>query len=443
MHRRLPFVLLLLVLLIAAAWFLARGSFLNWAFPATLSGSGVIESDEDTVATESAGRVVALDAEEGDTVRAGRAMGRLDAALLSTQVEQAEAALGLAQAALAKAQAGARPEELAQQQAVLTQGLARRDGARVALEDARAARDRPQDLNARINAARGALAVSEHRALAANGMAQAATLEREYFQRTLAAVENGIHIEIQTPRGLVTRDINVRTEDLRSQLALAVSKEWGAWAAQNTAFAQRDAAQSDLNQLLDLQADPLALNAQVNAASAALETAEAAVQVAQAKLDSLKAGTRAESMAAARALVAQAQAARDGLKAQWNKMTLSAPRDGVVSRRLLHLGEMAAAGSAIYRITNLDTVTLTIYIPESRIGSVRVGATARVTVDAFPGRVFQGQVVFVSPQAEFTPRNVVTQDQRATQVFAVKIQIDNRADHALKPGMPADGVIEP
>jgi HlyD family secretion protein len=91
-------------------------------------------------------------------------------------------------------------------------------------------------------------------------------------------------------------------------------------------------------------------------------------------------------------------------------------------------------------IGTLETVELTLYIVEPDIGRVRQGQTAHVTVDSFPERVFEGVVTFIAGEAEFTPRNVQTQDERATTVFAVRITIDN-PELVLKPGMPADGVI--
>jgi membrane fusion protein YbhG len=71
---------------------------------------------------------------------------------------------------------------------------------------------------------------------------------------------------------------------------------------------------------------------------------------------------------------------------------------------------------------------------------VRQGQAAQVTVDSFPGRVFTGKVTFIAQEAQFTPRNVQTKDERATTVFAVRVELAN-PDHALKPGMPADAVI--
>lgn len=444
MHKRPPVVLipLVLILLAAAAWFLTRGGNPVGiaSTPDTPAGSGSIQADEYTVASQNAGRVVEFKADEGDTVHAGQMLAQLDAALLAAQVEQADAAVVAAQANLDKTRAGTRPEEIQQAQAALAQSVARRDAARVALADAQAARDAAQDLSARIGVAQATLAAAEHRALAANLLAQAATKERDYYSRTLADVENGVTIDVQTPQGRIVRTFNVRTEDLRTQLALAVSKEWNAWSAQNSAFAQRDSARTDLENLQAQRGDPLVPNAQVDAARAQLDSAEAAVKLAQTKLDALQAGPRTENIAAAQAQLTQAQAARDALKVQLARMALTAPSDGLISRRFLNLGEMANPGSPVFHIANLNRVSLTIYLSAAAIGQIEVGAPAQVTVDAFPGRTFRGTVDYISPEAEFTPKNIATQDQRATLVFAVKIRIDN-PDGALKPGMPADGII--
>jgi HlyD family secretion protein len=85
---------------------------------------------------------------------------------------------------------------------------------------------------------------------------------------------------------------------------------------------------------------------------------------------------------------------------------------------------------------------LVIYIPENRVGQVGVGQEAQVTVDSFPSQVFVGHVASIAGKAEFTPRNVQTQEERVNLVFAVKVSIPN-PDLRLKPGIPADATIEP
>jgi multidrug resistance efflux pump len=91
-------------------------------------------------------------------------------------------------------------------------------------------------------------------------------------------------------------------------------------------------------------------------------------------------------------------------------------------------------------ISDLEALTLTIYVREDQLGQVQLGQAVSVTVDAYPGRVFAGAVQSISSQAEFTPKNVQTQEERANMVFAVKVSLPN-PDHALKPGMPADALL--
>jgi multidrug efflux pump subunit AcrA (membrane-fusion protein) len=92
-------------------------------------------------------------------------------------------------------------------------------------------------------------------------------------------------------------------------------------------------------------------------------------------------------------------------------------------------------------LADLDRVTLTVYVPESDLGQVQLGQPVSVTVDAYPERVFPGTAVFVASEAEFTPKNIQTREERVNMVFAVKVKLPN-GDHALKPGMPADAVLQ-
>lgn len=88
-------------------------------------------------------------------------------------------------------------------------------------------------------------------------------------------------------------------------------------------------------------------------------------------------------------------------------------------------------------LAKLDDLKITVYIPEDRYGSVKIGQQAQVFVDSFPGETFTGVVVSIADQAEFTPRNVQTEEGRRTTVFAVELKVEN-PDGRLKPGMPAD-----
>ncbi|MGB9753044.1 efflux RND transporter periplasmic adaptor subunit [Roseiflexus castenholzii] len=186
-----------------------------------------------------------------------------------------------------------------------------------------------------------------------------------------------------------------------------------------------------------MRADPQQLRAAVDAARAQQAIAEAQLAQARARLEMARNGARPEQIQAAEAQLAQARAAQRQIEVMIEKATLRAPRFGIILSRPIHEGEQVTPGMPLMTIGSLDTVRLTVYISEADIGRVRLGQTAEVTVDSFPGRVFRGTVTFIAQNAEFTPRNVQTRDERATTVFAVRIELPN-ADHALKPGMPAD-----
>jgi HlyD family secretion protein len=201
-------------------------------------------------------------------------------------------------------------------------------------------------------------------------------------------------------------------------------------------------AQRYLDALLDIRADPLELEAQLHTAQMPAELAEAQGAAAQAALDELVVGPTDEEVAIAQAQVQQAEAAVHLVDAQIAQFTLTAPMSGIVTSRSAQAGETATAGAPLLTVANLDEVTLVIYIPENRVGQIGVGQEAQVQVNSFPEQVFVGHVASIAGKAEFTPRNVQTQEERVNLVFAVKVSIPN-PDHKLKPGMPADATIEP
>jgi len=140
--------------------------------------------------------------------------------------------------------------------------------------------------------------------------------------------------------------------------------------------------------------------------------------------------------------VVEAETALAAVAVRMAKQTLVAPRGGLISEKLVNAGELAAPGAALLELSDIETVELTVYIPETEIGRVKIGEAAQVHVDAYESETFSGAVSFIAHEAEFTPRNVQTQEERVNLVFAVKIKLDN-ADHRLKPGMPADAEILP
>ncbi|MDH4197289.1 MAG: efflux RND transporter periplasmic adaptor subunit [Candidatus Aminicenantes bacterium] len=159
-------------------------------------------------------------------------------------------------------------------------------------------------------------------------------------------------------------------------------------------------------------------------------------------LKKLKSFARPEEITSAEARLAQAQAAADFLRQQIADSVVVSPVAGVVTRRVIEAGEMVTPGATVLTVSELDSVYVMLYITERDLGRLRLGDAAEVRIDAFPDRAFPGRVTYISPQAEFTPKNVQTKEDRVKLVFAVKVEIDNR-EGALKPGIPADAWIKP
>jgi multidrug resistance efflux pump len=104
------------------------------------------------------------------------------------------------------------------------------------------------------------------------------------------------------------------------------------------------------------------------------------------------------------------------------------------------VGESIQPGKPLVTIASLEEVELTLYIPLSKLGFVHLGQEVEVRVDAYPGEVFKGKIVYISPEAEFIPRSVQTKEERVTQVFALRVKLPN-PERKLKPGMYVDAII--
>ena len=380
-----------------------------------LIASGSIEGQEVTIVSEFGGRIVALHGGEGDEVRAGQVLVELDDSLLQAQMAQAQAAVAAAEANLANVQAGTHPAEILAAQAALRQTIAQGSAAETAWQDAQTILDNPQELDSKIAEARTAVDLADAQIEQAESQLAAAKVQRDQYQAQGSMEEKRLY---------VVYDYQVQ----------------GAQAAIDAARANKKGAKNVLAALLALRDHPLAAISQVHLAEAQYQLAAAGVAVAGAKLDELKAGPTAAEVGVAEAQVAQAQAAVAALQTRIDKMTLRSPIAGVVTSRSAHAGEAALAGATLLTVANLDEVRLTIYIPEDELGRVYLGQEVGVEVDSFPGRTFTGTVTYISQQAEFTPKNVQTEEERVNMVFAVRVRLPN-PDHLLKPGMPADALI--
>jgi len=173
-------------------------------------------------------------------------------------------------------------------------------------------------------------------------------------------------------------------------------------------------------------------------ASLARDVAESQRAKAREQLKLLETGYRPEQVETARAQVAQAEAALAAADVALANTTIVAPFDGVVTLRHGEPGEIAAAGSPVLTVMNPADRWVRIYVREDRVAAVRLGQKATIRCDTFPDRTYEGAVTFIASEAEFTPKNVQTPDERVKLVYAVKVGIRGDAARDLKPGMPAD-----
>lgn len=180
--------------------------------------------------------------------------------------------------------------------------------------------------------------------------------------------------------------------------------------------------------LFALESDVLQL--QVDQADAGLKAAESAL--AQARADKL---TAAE-IAQAQARVDQAAAAKKMAEVQLAYAQIAAPLDGVITQVTASVGETAGSGKTLATIADLETLYVSIYIAETRIGDVELGMSGVVSTDSSDS-VFDAEVVYIASEAEFTPSNIETEEQRAKLVYEVRLAVSDTGA-VLKPGMPVD-----
>lgn len=241
-------------------------------------------------------------------------------------------------------------------------------------------------------------------------------------------------------------------QQLTNQTATDLLEARGRLAAANERY---ELAQDNYNALLT-GADSLTVQAAaagVAQAETAVTQAEAGVAVAEAqKAQAEAAVTQAEALAAqvangaaqaqaavtlAQKQVAEAQAALDVIDLQREKLVVKTAVAGTIMTRNVQPGELVQPGTTTLTIAQLDDLTVTVYLPENRYGQVSLGDQATLTADPFPNDSFEAVVVRIADQAEYTPRNVQTQEDRQTTVYAVELAVHN-LDGQLKPGMPAD-----
>jgi HlyD family secretion protein len=175
-------------------------------------------------------------------------------------------------------------------------------------------------------------------------------------------------------------------------------------------------------------------------AEARLTVSSAQQSSAAAALGKLRRLARPEEIQAAEARLAQARAGAELLAKTIADCTITAPAGGIVTHKAVEAGELVTPGATVVTLAELASVYVMIYVTEIEIGRIKLGDGVDVRIDAFPERAFPGKITYISPEAEFTPKNVQTKEDRVKLVFGVKVEIENK-DGLLKPGLPADAVV--
>jgi HlyD family secretion protein len=230
-----------------------------------------------------------------------------------------------------------------------------------------------------------------------------------------------------------------RLEDIRQ----AESQVSAAQADVSAARAELSAAEQDLQRFETLltsnsgsrkQRDDAATRRAV--ASDRVAAAESRVRAAQQALVRLQAGARREEIEVARARVASADAQIATLDKSLADTVFKAPASGVVTEKLVETGEVIAPRTPVAVIANLDEAWADVFVPEPAVPRLRLGQPARLFTDA-GGVPIEGTVSYISPKAEFTPRNVQTAEERSKLVYRIRIAVDNTSG-VLKQGMPVE-----
>ena len=398
---------------------------------AGLTVTGTIEARDVDLSSKTTTRIVAIRVEEGSRVRRGELVIQLDDAELAAEVARLEAGVRVAQAQLRDLTAGARKEEIAEARAQVARAEAvladivagaRREEIQAARQVAAQAEARQRDLEAGARTQE----IEQARSAVASAEATRVWAEREY-DRLRALYDRDLVAAADKDRAWQAFEVaRMQERTAREQLALVL-----AGPRSELIEAARAEVRQARERLRLLEAGPRPDQ---------VEAARAEVRVARERLALLEAGPRPGQVDTAQAQLAQAEAALFQARARLADTRIEAPMDGVVLRKNLEPGATAAPGSSIVTLVDPSDLWLRAYIAETDLGRVRIGQTARATVDAYPGQPFEGRVTEVASGAEFTPRNVQTQKERVNLVFRVRVAIAN-PDGRLKPGMPADAVI--
>ena len=387
MKKRIVLIVIVLAA-VAAAVYAFRG--IGRAPDNRIMVSGNIELNEVNIAFKTAGRLIERTVDEGDAVKKGQLVARLDRDQLTAQREREAAGLAAAQSQLAQA------------------------GTALEWERATLAGD--------VEQRKADLSSNESRLLELKNGSRP-----QEIQEARAAVEAA-----QSEFDRAKRDWD-RAQTLYKNDDISTAQYDQYRSRQESA----DAALKQAKERYALvQAGPRA--EVVEAASAQVQRTRGTLKMAEANTLELK--RREQELTTRRAEIERARASLALIDSQLADTVAASPVDGVVLVKSADVGEVLGAGTTVLTVGDIDHPWLRGYVNETALGKVKVGSKARVTTDSYPGKVYEGRVSFISSQAEFTPKQIQTQEERVKLVYRIKIELDN-ARHELKSNMPADAEI--
>ncbi|HLO14515.1 MAG TPA: efflux RND transporter periplasmic adaptor subunit [Anaerolineales bacterium] len=469
----LPFFVLIVVLITAGAWWI-RAQAASTSTRDSLEATGVIETQQVALANEIGGKIAEVLVEEGQPVKANQPLVRLDTSLLTAQRQVTQRGVDSAQTARLAAQ-NAYDLAQAQYDATVTTARAQQGAARLTDWLGRAPSQFNQHLwyfsqGEQITAAQVEVDSSQ----------KALEQAQADLDQVVKSLNNADFVNAETRLSnarvsyLVAKTVRdqaratggkVRPEDIslpdmpafapayriKINIAKKLSSESGevntsAQDALDAVEAELDDAQQAYDGLLNTDAADRVLKARA-AVSVARERHEVALDTLhrlqegeyspQVKIASISLERAKTGLQQAQNTVDEAEASLALLDTQMKKLTVHTPMDGVVLTRSAEVGQVALPGATLIEIGRLDELELTVYLPEEKFGLVVPDQTVKVHVDAYPANVFEGKVIRMANEAEFTPTNVQTKEDRTRLVYAVVIKLDNPGLE-LKPGMIAD-----
>jgi multidrug resistance efflux pump len=458
----------------------------------TIRASGVVEIIEVSISTEIGGRIAQVWVGEGDQVAQSDPLFRIENRLLEAQLRQAESALSVAQANYDMVAAGMTDEaqkasiaiaqlELTSAQYALDQlyenhnlvaaeTLQAKKNAEEALEDLlnpdlqqalaeKAIADAKKGVKDADKALYIVKSVGSQKdidaawaqvVLAEKALEDAqkefnkwadkpeSNLTRATYQAKLSEAQYNYDAAVRRYNGISSTgsetDINVAEAELATAQALLLEAERD-WEDIKDGPKTEDVAYYEaliahnLGKLDDLEFGP-------DPDDVAL--AEERVTNAQAQLDLAKSQSPTqEQLAVAQAQLDTTRADLEAAQVQVDMLMVTSPVNGVVMTSNIEPGEIIPPGVAALSVGQLDNLTVTVFIPENKYGQINLGDQALLTSDSFPGQTFDATVIRIADRAEYTPRNVQTQEERVTTVYEIKLEVED-SQRKLKPGMPVD-----